>query len=65
LASGLSQSEVARRLGTAAPNISRIESGDRVPEPQWLLWAAAVLRWDASALDPDLGELVKNLTGLE
>jgi transcriptional regulator with XRE-family HTH domain len=61
LAAGLSQSEVARALGTGRHNISRIESGGHEPTPQWLLWAAAVLRLDAAALDPELAGLVENL----
>jgi transcriptional regulator with XRE-family HTH domain len=53
-ASGLTQQQVADRLGCGGQRISDIERGHREASGQWLLWAATVLGWAPGDLDPEL-----------
>lgn len=57
-AAGMSQGELARRLGMRAPTISQVIRGDRVPTLDWLHRAAIAAGIDPADLAP--GVLASN-----
>jgi transcriptional regulator with XRE-family HTH domain len=59
---GLSQREVADRLGIKQPVYHRAESGARPVTLDWLLRAADAIGCDPNDLDPRLARRAENFT---
>jgi transcriptional regulator with XRE-family HTH domain len=51
---GISQAELARRIGVSSPLLCQVEKGIRMAWPKLLRRAAEVLQIPYSALEPDL-----------
>jgi transcriptional regulator with XRE-family HTH domain len=58
LAAGLSQAELAARLGIPQSYVARVETGVRVPTLDWLWGAARALGCRAADLDDRLARRV-------
>jgi transcriptional regulator with XRE-family HTH domain len=51
---GISQTELARKIGIARPLLAQVELGQRLPWPKLIKRAAQILDIPYSALEPDL-----------
>ena len=58
-AAGLSQTELARRMGANRVTVTRVESGEKTPELGWLYQAAVAIGCKPSKVDERLTDKIQ------